>query len=107
MFVPMAIEIFDPLDKSVGDLASIGYVLAHNKIVSRAQQFVRYPKVEPKLFVRQDDLIGLIDNQHAINGRLSLRFQQRGLEQQRFLSLLALSDVVKSSDKTSVCRSIG
>src|SRR5271166_2216427 len=98
-FVPMAIEIFDPFDKSVGVLDSIGYVLAHNKIVSRVQQFLRYPKVEPKLFVRQDDLIGLIDSQHAINCRLRLRFQQRSLEQQRFLSLLALSNVVKSSDK--------
>ena len=69
------------------------YVLAQNKIVSCAHQLIRYTELEPKLFICQNNAIGFIDHEDAINGRISLRLQQRVFEQQCFLGLLALSDV--------------
>jgi hypothetical protein len=57
----VAIEMLDPLEEGVGGIDLIHYVLAHEKIVSAAQQFIRYSKVEPKLLVCKDDVIGLVD----------------------------------------------
>jgi hypothetical protein len=53
--------MLDPLEEGVGGIDLIHYVLAHEKIVSAAQQFIRYSKVEPKLLVCKDDVIGLVD----------------------------------------------
>ena len=89
----MAVEILDPRDKGLGVLHLIRCVIAHDNIVSRAQHFIRYSEVESKLLVCQNDVIRLVHHQNAINGRLSLRLQQRIFEQQGFLSLFAFRDV--------------
>ena len=89
----MAVAILDPLDEGVGVLDLFPHVLAQDKIVPRAQQFIRYSEVEPKLLVYQDDVIGLIDGQDAVNCRLGLRLQQCSFKQQRFLPLPALRNV--------------
>ena len=69
----MVIEILDPLDKGFGILDFIRHVLSHDVIVFCFQQFIRDSEVEPKLLVCQNDVIGLIDHQNAINRRLCLR----------------------------------
>ncbi|MGB8597256.1 MAG: hypothetical protein WCD48_17285, partial [Candidatus Sulfotelmatobacter sp.] len=76
----MAIEILDPLDEGVRVFDSIRHVLEHDKIVSCAQLFIRYFEVAPKLLVCQNDVIGLVDGEDAINCRFSLRLQQRSFE---------------------------
>src|ERR1700688_2602162 len=89
----MVIEIFDPVDKGFGILDSIRDVLAYDVIVSCTQHFIRDSEVEAKLPICQDDMIGLVDRQNAINRRLRLCLQQGGLEQQRLLNSLTLRDV--------------
>ena len=98
----MAIEIFHLLDEGVGGLDLVDHVLEQEMIVSCVHQIIRNSEIEPKLLVCQNDVIRLVDDQDAINCRLSLRFEQRSFEQQSFLSLLALGNVLLDCDKVSI-----
>ncbi len=102
----MAIEIVDLLDKGVRGF-NFSRPMWRTRNALGTQQFIWYFEVKSKLFVCQNDVIGLVHNQNAINCRLGLRLQQCSLEQQSFFSLFAFGDVVKGSDKAPVARAIG
>src|SRR5580700_4877208 len=93
VLLPMTVEIFDPFGKNVGGLDSGQYMIENSLIISCAQKSIRYLEVTPELFICQKNMVGLVYNQNAINRRLSLRLQQRSLEQQCFLGPLPESDI--------------
>src|SRR5579862_444182 len=68
-------------------------MIANDQVVSSHQDLIRYSEVEPELSICEDDVIGLVDDEDAIDCRLGLCLQQCGLEQQSFLSLFAVRDV--------------
>src|ERR1700733_1136922 len=103
----MAIEIFDPLSESFGVHDLIGYVFQHDKIVSCAEHLIRDCEIESKLLVCQNDMIGLVHDKDAVDGRFRLGLEQRSVEQQRLLSLFALRDIAKRSNKASLFRTVG
>ncbi len=47
----------------------------------------------PKLFVHQNDLVGVVDDEDSINGCLGLCLHKRSPEQQGFVGPFALSDI--------------
>lgn len=58
----MPVKVLYGLYEGVGGLDISHHEIANDQIVSGLQHFIRYFEVEPKLFVRQNDVIGLIDN---------------------------------------------